>query len=134
MLAAAANGEASVLVTSNIRHFDPTEAASLGVAVLTPDTLARHRRSAPGHGMAVATAVEMCARHLAAVTDTEGAPVLLGHVDVDAPPWSLGAGLRSALVSAVAGSEHLVKLKAVGASMDRRRAVEYALERLDTAD
>ena len=40
VLAAAANGEASVLVTSNIRHFDPTEAASLGVAVLTPDALA----------------------------------------------------------------------------------------------
>jgi hypothetical protein len=40
VLAAAANGEASVLVTSNIRHFDPAEAASLGVAVLTPDALA----------------------------------------------------------------------------------------------
>jgi len=40
VLAAAANGEANVLVTSNVRHFDPAEAASLGVAVLTPDALA----------------------------------------------------------------------------------------------
>jgi hypothetical protein len=40
VLATAANGEASVVVTSNVRHFDRAEAASLGVAVLTPDALA----------------------------------------------------------------------------------------------
>jgi hypothetical protein len=40
VLAAAANGEANVLVTSNVRHFDPAESASLRVAVLTPDALA----------------------------------------------------------------------------------------------
>jgi hypothetical protein len=34
-------------------------------------------------------------------------------------------------VSAVAGTEHLDELEAVGAAMDRRRAVECALERLD---
>ena len=36
VLAAAANGEASVLVTSNVRHFDPSEAASLGI--VRPDS------------------------------------------------------------------------------------------------
>lgn len=40
MLAAAANGDADVLVTSNIRHFDPGESAALGIAVQTPDELA----------------------------------------------------------------------------------------------
>lgn len=40
VLAAAANGEASVLVASNIRHFDPSEAASLGIILRTPDELA----------------------------------------------------------------------------------------------
>ena len=40
MLAAASNGGAGLLVTSNVRHFDPAEAASLGIAVLTPDALA----------------------------------------------------------------------------------------------
>ena len=57
--------------------------------------------------------------------------MLLGHVDVDAPPWALGAGLRAALTSAVAGTERLDEFKAAGAAMDRRRAVDYALERLD---
>jgi predicted ATPase/class 3 adenylate cyclase len=84
--------------------------------------------------MAVATAIEMCAQYLASAADTEGASVLLGHVDVGAPPWTLGPGLRAGLVSAVTGTENLDELKAVGAAMDRRRAVEYALERLDTAD
>ena len=41
VLAAAANGDADVLVTSNIRHFDPAEAAGVGIAVRTPDELAR---------------------------------------------------------------------------------------------
>ena len=40
VLAAAANGDAGVLVTSNVRHFDPAEAARVGIAVLTPDELA----------------------------------------------------------------------------------------------
>jgi hypothetical protein len=40
VLAAAANGEASVLVTSNVRHFDPSEAALLGIIIRTPDELA----------------------------------------------------------------------------------------------
>jgi hypothetical protein len=40
VLAAAANGGAGVLVTSNVRHFHPTEAARLGVAVQSPDELA----------------------------------------------------------------------------------------------
>jgi PIN domain len=40
VLAAAANGEASVLVTCNVRHFDPGEAASLGIVIRTPDKLA----------------------------------------------------------------------------------------------
>jgi hypothetical protein len=40
VLAAAANGGATALVTSNVRHFDPAEAAGLGITVLTPDELA----------------------------------------------------------------------------------------------
>ena len=45
------------------------------------------------YGMAVTTAVETCARHLASAGDTEGAAVLLGHLDLDAAPWSIGAAL-----------------------------------------
>jgi hypothetical protein len=40
VLAAAANGGASLLVTSNVRHFDPAEATSLGIVIRTPDELA----------------------------------------------------------------------------------------------
>ena len=83
------------------------------------------------YNMAVATAVEGCARYLVSAGDPEGAAVLLGHLDLDAAPWSMGAALRAELVSAVAGTENLDEHKAVGAAMDRRRAVEYALARLD---
>lgn len=83
------------------------------------------------YSMAVVTAVETCARHLASAGDTEGAAVLLGHLDLDAAPWSLGAAWRAELVSAVDGAENLDELKTAGAAMNRRRAVEYALERLD---
>ncbi|MDC3402529.1 hypothetical protein OAX95_01185, partial [bacterium] len=86
------------------------------------------------YGMAVAVAVETCARYLASAGDAEGASVLLGHLDLDAAPWSMGAAWRAELVSAVAGTEHLDELKAAGAAMDRRQAVDYALERLETAD
>ena len=86
------------------------------------------------YGMAVAVAVETCARYLASAGDAEGASVLLGHLDLDAAPWSMGAAMRAELVSAVAGTEHLDELKAAGAAMNRRQAVDYALERLDTAD
>ena len=86
------------------------------------------------YGMAVTTAVETCARHLATAGDTEGAAVLLGHLDLDAAPWSIGAAFRAELVSAVAGTQHLDELQARGATMDRRHAVEYALERLDVGE
>jgi hypothetical protein len=86
------------------------------------------------YGMAVTHALEACARYLASADDVEGAAVLLGHLQLDAAPFSLGEALRSELVSAVAGTEHLDELTATGAAMDRRRAVEYAFERLDTAD
>jgi len=81
--------------------------------------------------MAVVTAVETCARHLASAGDTEGASVLLGHLDLDAAPFSMGAAWRAELVSAVDAAENLDELKTAGAAMNRRRAVEYALERLD---
>ncbi len=86
------------------------------------------------YGMAVTTAVETCARHLASAGDAEGASVLLGHLDLDAAPWSIGAAFRAELVSAVAGTQHLDELQARGATMDRRHAVEYALERLDLGE
>jgi hypothetical protein len=86
------------------------------------------------YGMAVAFAVETCARYLASAGDSEGASVLLGHLDLDAAPWSMGAAMRAELVSALAGTEHLGELKAAGAAMNRHQAVDYALERLDTAD
>ena len=40
VLAAAANGGPGLLVTSNVRHFDPAEATSLGIVIRTPDELA----------------------------------------------------------------------------------------------
>ena len=40
VLAAAAAAGADILVTDNVRHFDPDEASALGVAIMTPDDLA----------------------------------------------------------------------------------------------
>lgn len=39
-MAAAADAAASVLVTDNIKHFDPNDAASVGIELLTPDDFA----------------------------------------------------------------------------------------------
>ena len=86
------------------------------------------------YGMAVASSGGDVRPYLASAGDTEGASVLLGHLDVDAAPWSMGAAFRAELVAAVAGTEHLDELKAAGAAMDRRNAVEYALERLDLGE
>jgi hypothetical protein len=84
------------------------------------------------YGMAVAYAVETAARYLASAGDIEGASVLLGHLDREPIAWSVGAKMRAELVLAVAGTEHRDQLEATGAAMDRRRAVEYALDRLDS--
>ena len=86
------------------------------------------------YGMALTVAVETCARHLASVGDTEGASVLLGHLDLDVAPWSMGAAFRAELVAAVSGTERLDELKATGAAMERRHAVAYTLERLDLGE
>jgi hypothetical protein len=40
VLAAAADASASVLVTDNIKHFDPNDAASVGIELLTSDAFA----------------------------------------------------------------------------------------------
>ena len=86
VLAAAANGDAGVLVTSNVRHFDPGEAAALGIAIQSPDELAasiavgsphaltRHVQRTPAERLA--RYVELLSREL-----PETMKILAPHLD-----------------------------------------------------
>ncbi len=89
----------------------------------------RHARDAR-YGIAITSALEVCALHVASGQHLDATAILLGHLERQPPRFRELGKVRARSFEAVAGLANLDELRATGAGMSQSEAVDYTLDLL----